>query len=144
MDALSRGLKELVSQGKLVTYSLPRHAPTLCHLAFADDLIIFLRGYRRTIRTLFEFLSIFELASGQKANMQKSTFIISKFASIGLKRWIKEYTGIPPGSLPMKYLGINLFKGRRKIVYFQSVIDKFKSRLSGWQSRMLTPGGRII
>lgn len=82
VESLGRGLKSLLHDGQLVPYSLPRNAPSFSHLCFADDLVIFLRGQRRTVRSLLVFLGLYELATGQTINRTKSSFLISKHCSL--------------------------------------------------------------
>lgn len=89
-------------------------------------------------------LRSYEIASGQKSNLGKSSFIISKYASIHHIRWLKVHTGISPGILPFQYLGHVLYKGRRLKIYFQHLVDKFQHKLMGWRGRLLSPGGRIV
>lgn len=48
------------------------------------------------------------------------------------------------GTLPLQYLGNVLYRGRRKKIYFQHLVDKVSRRLQGWQGRFLSPGGRLI
>ncbi|KAL2498245.1 Uncharacterized protein Adt_23795 [Abeliophyllum distichum] len=44
---------------------------------------------------------------------------------------------------PFTYLGVPLFKGHRKIFLYDDLIQKVRSRISGWASRLLSHGGRI-
>ncbi|KAL2519774.1 RNase H domain-containing protein [Abeliophyllum distichum] len=45
---------------------------------------------------------------------------------------------------PLTYLGVLLFKGPRKIFLYDDLVQKVRSRISGWASRLLSPRGRII
>lgn len=40
-ELLGRGLKTLVSRGDIQPFSLPRGAPLVSHMSFADDFILF-------------------------------------------------------------------------------------------------------
>lgn len=51
--------------------------------------------------------------------------------------------GFNQGSLPFKYLGSMLYKGRRKRIYYQHVIDKVAGKL-GWKGNLLSSGGQLI
>lgn len=44
----------------------------------------------------------------------------------------------------MKYLGCTLFERRKKIEYFNDLINKFEKKLAGWKSKLLSHGGRIV
>lgn len=81
VESLTRGLKAITLSGDLSSYALPTPAPGLSHLCFADDLVIFTTAFRPSVRTLFRFLHDYELASGQRVNWSKSSFLISKHSS---------------------------------------------------------------
>lgn len=144
VEALSRGLHRLFSSGRVGSLSLPQGALAISHLAFADDLILFARADRRSIHRLFDFLDLYERASGQQINKDKSSFVISKHSSHGHSRMIGAVSGIKEGRLPFKYLGCIVYKGRKKREYFQHLIDIVHKRLSGWMGKVLSPAGRLI
>lgn len=123
---------------------MPQGALPISHLAFADDLILFARADRRSIHRLFAFLELYEHASGQQINRDKSSFIISKHSSHGHSRMIGAVSGMKEGRLPFKYLGCIVYKGRNKRDYFQHLIDTVHKRLSGWMGKVLPPAGRLI
>lgn len=143
-EVLSRGLKTLLHANKIATYALPRNAPVLTHLCFADDLIIFTKGLRRSLSALFNFLHSYEQVTGQLISKMKSSFYVSRRCSTAHIRLISQLTGIQKSELPFGYLGATLFHGRRKSVYFQPLVQKISSKLLGWKKKMLSPGGRLI
>ena len=63
-EALSRGLRTLFSLGKLQAYAQPRGTLPISHLAFADDVVIFTRGDRRSVKCLMDYLEIYQKGSG--------------------------------------------------------------------------------
>lgn len=111
VEALSRGLHRRFSSGRVGSFSLPQGALAISHLAFADDLILFARADRRSIHRLFDFLDLYERASGQQINKDKSSFVISKHSSHGHSRMIGAVSGIKEGRLPFQYLGCLVYKG---------------------------------
>lgn len=130
-DAFSRGLKFLMQEGTIHSYGLPRGAPPVSHLSFADDLILFTRGHRRSLRALFYFLSCYERASGQLINKEKSFFVSSSHCSPLQGRVISGITGIRRSSLPFRYLGCNLYTGRCKKIYFSNLVQNVRTKLDG-------------
>jgi len=46
--------------------------------------------------------------------------------------------GFTTGTIPFLYLGCQIFKGKLKAVYFQSITDKVKSKLSTWKGTVLS------
>ncbi|XP_073104804.1 uncharacterized mitochondrial protein AtMg00310-like [Elaeis guineensis] len=57
---------------------------------------------------------------------------------------IANLTGFHHESTYIKYLGVPLCCGRIKASYFQPIIEKIQSRVSGWFSKLLSFGGKII
>ncbi|XP_027167252.1 uncharacterized protein LOC113767379 [Coffea eugenioides] len=143
-EALSRGLNALVEGGSVAPYAMPRGCTSITHLAFADDIVIFARGDRRSVGNLLRFLTLYQNGAGQRINKQKSFFIASKRCGAGQIRQIQHLTGFRHGSFPFSYLGCNLYAGHRKKEYFHFLIEKFVAKLAGWQKKLLTQGGRLI
>lgn len=144
LESFSRRLNRQVREGFIQPYILPRGSPLITHLAFADDLILFTRGSRQSLRHLFAFLGDYEAASGQKINKEKSTFLTSKRSSLTQNRVISSLTGLHHSSFPLKYLGCMIFKGRKRVSHFHHLVDKVDARLTGWMSNFLSMAGRLI
>ncbi|KAG5580316.1 hypothetical protein H5410_050943 [Solanum commersonii] len=62
----------------------------------------------------------------------------------GTRGRIKRITGFRQKEGPITYLGCPLFVGRPRIIYFSDLINKFLCRIIGWQTRLLSYGGRAI
>ncbi|WRX22756.1 Reverse transcriptase domain - like 10 [Theobroma cacao] len=98
----------------------------ISHLAYADEIMIFTNGSK----------SALEKASGQKISQQQSCFITAP--SI-----IAQSTGFHHKTLPVTYLGVLFHKGPKKTLLFDSLLSKIRDRISGWENKVLLPGGRI-
>ncbi|OAY76175.1 putative ribonuclease H protein [Ananas comosus] len=48
------------------------------------------------------------------------------------------------GHFPLTYLGLPLSPAKLPTCAFNSLIDKFHKRLSGWKSALLSPAGRVV
>lgn len=55
-EAFSRGLNALLTNRFIVPYALPLHCIPITHLAFADDVVIFTRAIRPSLKNLMNFL----------------------------------------------------------------------------------------
>jgi hypothetical protein len=71
-EALSRGITNLISTGKLSAISSPRGTTAPSHVLFADDVIIFCRGNRRSLMSVMKFFEEYGINSGQVINKNKS------------------------------------------------------------------------
>lgn len=76
-EALSRGLNDRFDRGLIRPFHVPRGCSPVSHLAFADDVVIFLRDDPTSISNLMDFLREYEAASGQLINLEKSHFYVS-------------------------------------------------------------------
>nr|GEV97104.1 helitron helicase-like domain-containing protein [Tanacetum cinerariifolium] len=52
-------------------------------------------------------------------------------------------TGCEAGSFPFSYLGLSIGSNMSRIANWQILIDRFKARLSGWKTNLLSIGGRL-
>ena len=82
-EALSRGLSAQVVDGSITHYALPRGCIRITHLSFADDIVIFTRGDRRSVVNLVWFLTLYQEGAGQRINKQKGFFIVSRWCGAG-------------------------------------------------------------
>ncbi|KAL0407592.1 UNVERIFIED_CONTAM: putative mitochondrial protein [Sesamum latifolium] len=141
-ECLSRGLDNLFAQHPRLHY-LTRGSLNVSHLAFADDVIIFSKGTRRELKILMDFLQHYEAISGQRINRDKSSFTVDKRTSNLRIQCIQQVTGFRLKYLPITYLGAPLFKGNKKGVLFDDLVQKIKNRISGWEKALLSHGGRL-
>ncbi|XP_024177848.1 uncharacterized protein LOC112183741 [Rosa chinensis] len=81
-------------------------------------------------------------ASGQIVNKEKSTFYTGDNYS-HRRRVIKRLLGFKLGTTPLTYLGVPIFKGKPRRIHLQATADKAKSRLVGWQGKLLSMAGRV-
>jgi len=51
--------------------------------------------------------------------------------------------GVPLGHLPIKYLGLPLSQNYLKAKDFTPLLDKFKMKVEGWMSKLLSFAGRV-
>ncbi|KAL0928380.1 hypothetical protein M5K25_000257 [Dendrobium thyrsiflorum] len=85
----------------------------------------------------------FEFVSGLALNKHKCFFIPTKKVPLSRIRDIKILTGFSQGFLPLKYLGVPLFKGRKKSFLFDDLISSLQKRFLYWDSNFLSFGGRL-
>lgn len=131
-EYLSRSLDSLILGRREMRYATTRHGMEVSHLAYADDIIVFTQAKQESIQELIECLNHYAAASGQRINKEKSQFYIDeKHASWASN--IEASGGFRRGSFPFTYLGVPIFKGKKKI----------SSRIHSWSHRYLSFGGRL-
>ncbi|XP_020190758.2 uncharacterized protein [Aegilops tauschii subsp. strangulata] len=77
-ECFSALLRAAQHENKLKGVSFGSTGPHLTHLLFADDSIVFLEGNRGSFEALRDILRVYEEASGQKVNLQKSSVFFGK------------------------------------------------------------------
>ena len=81
-------------------------APTVSHLLFADDSLLFFMTDGESAREVKEVLTIYCQALGQQINMKKSSIHFAKGCSQSLKGEIKNILEVHTEALKEKYLGM--------------------------------------
>lgn len=61
----------------------------ITHLVFANDMLLFYNGTKKTINTVWKILKEFEMISGMSINANKSYFFTGKQMDAKRKNWIK-------------------------------------------------------
>ena len=142
-EFLSRDLDQLYCQYTLLRYNTT--AP-LCvsHLSFADDIIIFVNGCRSSLYRLMNFLHHYETISDQPINQSKSSFYVKGQTSVSHKTIVQSITGFPPRQFSFTYLGCLVYVGGVRIWYFDDMIRKIRGRISRWENRLLSFGGKLV
>ena len=94
----SEGLNGLINhafrEGKIQGYFLCRNGPKISHLFFVDDSLLFCRASLEDVTTIQNILEVYETASGQKRNKEKTTLFFGKSVSGMAKNSIKELLGV--------------------------------------------------
>ncbi|KAK4706326.1 hypothetical protein R3W88_034116 [Solanum pinnatisectum] len=139
---LSRSLIQLYQNPQYHGLYMEERGPQINHLGFADDIIIFTSGRRQSLKLIMHTLATYERVSGQLINKTKSHFFLHSNAFRTTCDRIRKYTGFQQKETPISYLGCPLFFGRPKNIYFSNIINKVVNKITGWQSKMLSYGGK--
>ncbi|KAG5600548.1 hypothetical protein H5410_031918 [Solanum commersonii] len=116
--------------------------PQTNHLSVADDVIIFTSGRKKSLKLIMHSLGTYERVSGQLINKTKSHFMIPANSFRSTSDRIKRVTRFNQKEGPLIYLGCPIFIGRSRIIYFSEMINKVVNRITGWQTKMLSYGGK--
>jgi hypothetical protein len=113
----------------------------ISHLLFADDMLVFCRGHKKSLENLDLLFRKLELNTGLSINKEKSKIFFSKGCKN--KRALAEILQCRLGYLPVKYLGLPLSIKYPKSKDFGWLIDKVRSKTDGWMTRVLSFAGRV-
>lgn len=105
-EALSGLLLKAERNGSLTGVKISRTGPTLSHLFFADDSLLFCKADLAHCDLLKSILSIYGTASGQVINFDKSSVGFSKNIPEDARRELATRLGIHRITIDDKYLGL--------------------------------------
>jgi len=115
----------------------------LTHLQFADDTLILGEKSWLNVRSMRAMLLLFENISGLKVNFHKSML-----SGVNVNdSWLMEAALVlncRRGAVPFVYLGLPIGGDSTKLSFWKPVIDRVVARLSSWNNKFLSFGGRLI
>uniref|UniRef100_A0A803PAC6 Reverse transcriptase domain-containing protein n=1 Tax=Cannabis sativa TaxID=3483 RepID=A0A803PAC6_CANSA len=144
----AEGLSSLIQQKErnhsLMVYKVARRAPAISHLLFADDSFLFCNASIQSCNIIKEILKMYERASRQKVNFQKSSLYFSPNVELRDQTLISDFLQIPIRSSFEKYLGLPQHIGRTKKQVFHYLHDKVWAHLHNWKNKVFSKGGKEI
>jgi hypothetical protein len=121
----------------------PKCAPHhICHLAYADDVLLLCQGDCSFVQILVEQLHAFGRASGLHTNASKS-FIYFSGVGDSLKQTILQDSGFSEGSFPFKYLGVPLSPHRLLASQLYPLLHQLETAIQSWMGKNLSYAGRL-
>jgi hypothetical protein len=121
-----------------------KYRPRVSHLFFADDNLLFCKASISQWHNLTSLLKVYEDASGQRLNNNKTAIYFSGNTTQIVKKEIVEVAGILVNQRYDFYLGLHAMVGRSKIVAFKSIRDQVWKILQDWKLQFLSQAGKEI
>lgn len=91
---------------------ISKEGPTLSHLFFADDIILFSKVTTKSCHAIVDVLNQLMHHSGQQINFDKSKIYFSKNCKPTDKQFVTDSFSIKEGTSFGKYLGFPMFQGK--------------------------------
>jgi len=125
----------LISNNILSNYKAGKKmALSISDVQVIDDTLILGERSLANVRAMRAVLHLFTAMSGSKVNFHKSELVGVNVP----QSWLLEAATIlncKVGSLPILYLGLPVGGDPRRLNFWNLVVNRIKSRLSGWKSR---------
>ncbi|XP_030923509.1 uncharacterized protein LOC115950456 [Quercus lobata] len=143
-DGFSSLIHDAARNYKISGISICKGCPKITHLFFADDSLLFCKANSQECQSLVNILQLYEDASGQKINADKSSIFFSSNTSDERRREVLNLLGPMQDTHHKKYLGLPSIIGKSKVEIFAEIKERVEKKLSGWKEKMLSIGGREI
>ncbi|XP_050207437.1 uncharacterized protein LOC126656857 [Mercurialis annua] len=143
-QGLSFMINQAVERNQLMGIQLNSHCPSISHLFFADDSIIFTTASVSAATSILSILNRYALASGQQINYDKSSVFFGSNVSAQLSASILNTLHMTIMDTTKPYLGMPIIISSSKTASFAYLLSKIKSKLIGWQHQLLSLKGKEI
>lgn len=144
----SEGLSHLLQKAKmgkeLTGVKISRGAPAITHLFFADDSLIFCKANSQEAGKLMKILKVYEEATGQLINMDKSSVFFSKNTTQPVRHEVCQAMGAIQQVRQGKYLGLPMIITKSKEQVFGFIRNSIDSKLLGWKNKLLNQAGKEV
>ncbi|XP_019163599.1 PREDICTED: uncharacterized protein LOC109159940 [Ipomoea nil] len=143
-EGLSLLLQDSQAKGLLHGCRVARGAPSISHLVFADDSLLFFKANLQEALEVKRCLGIYEAFSGQAVNFQKSSITFSRNTQVEVRYLVANSLGVGQADDFGKYLGLPSVVGRNRSVVFAYVEQKLRQRFGSWNKRLLFKAGKEV
>ena len=143
-EGLSSLLHQYEQSGDLQGLRCGIGGPTISHLLFADDSLLFIEAKITACVALKEALTSYETASGQMVNLSKSAVCFNPKLHDDDAVNMVALLGVLRVKCHEKYLGLPCYSGKNKKGLFSSIKDRVWNKLCSWKSKLLSAGGREV
>jgi len=143
-EGLSAMLQKAEMEEKIKGIKICCSAPRVNHLFFADDSLILMRASQSDANELRRILNVYERASGQVINRNKSSILFSPNSDHQVKLQVRNILSIDQEARSEKYLGLPVTVGKSRKRTFEYIKKKVWVRIQGWQEKLLSKAGKEI
>jgi hypothetical protein len=141
-EGFSALLKEARLENEIRGVRFGAGGPHVTHLLFADDSVVFHEASKQNLLVLKKILKDFEVSSGQRVNLQKSSIFFGPGCNETLKDELKQDIGISSEALSERYLGLPTVVGRSKEGTFKYISDRAWGKIKGLKGQGMSKEGR--
>ncbi|CAA0832714.1 Uncharacterized mitochondrial protein AtMg01250, partial [Striga hermonthica] len=137
-EFLSAKIHNAAESGSYKGIRLSRNGPTLTHLLFADDTLLFCKAEEQQAAKILQILQAYHCFTRQQVNMVKSSIFFSRNAPTSLKsRCCSILSGIQTHT-STRYLGLPMGIERSKREAFDYILSVVKKRVCNWKNKWLS------
>ena len=135
---LNHQIQKAAADDLIRGFSLCRSGPKITHIFFANDTLLFCQAEMGDLQVIQDILQLYEKASGQKINRNKTTVFFSKATNEGRKEGIKDFLGVSEEREYERYLGLPAMVGKDKKASLNYIKERVRNKLQGWKEKLLS------
>jgi hypothetical protein len=140
-DCLSVLMRQYERQSLIAGIRVSRRAPSIAHLLFADDSLLFFKlDGEQAQHNIKDLLSLFEKGTGQQLSPAKCSVLVREGADLELVNKVKRILNVERADFDAKYLGLRMPKGQMKAGVFQTVEEKYVN----WNERLMSQAAKEV
>ncbi|CAN6676537.1 unnamed protein product [Malus baccata var. baccata] len=143
-EVLSLLIQKGCERNQINGIQMSSSGPTVSHILFADDTLIFLKAEEDNCRHLISLIDTYCLASGQQVNKEKSSVYFGANVPVSFAQRLTDILGMVRVGEPGLYLGVPAIWGRSKKCGLAYVKGKLLGKLQGWKKASLSQAGREV
>jgi hypothetical protein len=137
-DCLSVLMKLYERQGLISGIRVTRRAPSISHLLFADDSLLFFKLENDQAMKVRELLNIFQKGTGQQLSLAKCSILVREGANPELLSSVRSILNLERADFDAKYLGLPMAEGRLTGGVFKTIEGRYVKRMTDWKERTLS------
>jgi hypothetical protein len=143
-EGLSSILHKAEREGRISGLAIATRGTKINNLFFADDNLLFCKANFVEWGNVQEILDVYEKASGQKLNREKTFIFFSKNTKQEFKEYIASTGGISVSSNFERYLGLPAIIGQSRRMAFAGMKGRIWERMQGWSETFLSQAGKEV
>lgn len=143
MDVMGTIFNNALRSGILHGVALDHSGVKMCHLEYANNLLVMTTGGGEDLRIIKLILFLFEGLSGLTVNLAKSRLYSSPRNTVPLLH-LTETVHCGKGSLPLTYLGIPISVGRPRKQDWDILINKLQISVVEIEAAFLRPKAHFV
>jgi hypothetical protein len=135
VDCLSTLMKHNEHLGLINGLRVCRHAPSISHMLFADDSLLFFRANAKHTDVIKTLMSDFEKGTSQLLSPSKCFLLVREGIEANRVISLRNILGVQKEEFEAKYLGLPIPYGRLTRDTFQPIEEQLGKRMGTWMDK---------